>query len=350
MSTQSETTNVTGYFNPNSWPIALNSSRLGFNNFIVQGGHFVTDPQKRQYNDPLLESFVGPQVLAREVSDVPVPIYRLPVQNTTPPPAGSPGFTGSRTIPESMRPQNPVNVAAARKAANLPVRTATIMERPATPQSPNVSAASFEGMTMAEAKRRGLVAGVTTPAPEGLPDDDSREVAKSAPTIGITRDGARRVLRDQPVVAQPVVSAPPPPKNSIGATLAEAAQINPEAEDPIAEAMRVRGTLENDVEVQRAPTAVMSSPPPSRVKPVVVPPLVVPQMSSLESLPEPNLSGQPAPEPPRRETKRFVCSVDGRAFDYRWQLVKHIEKKYPGREGELLAGYPPSPQALAKGK
>ena len=369
-----ETTKVIGYFNPNTHSIALHSSKLGFNNFVVPGHdpgqtpHYIADQKGNKYNDPLLEAFVGPQMLAREITDTPVPVYYFPVRRNpaAPPPTGSTGFTSSRTVPASLRPADPVQHAAAVKAARgvppaaKPSRlTATIMERPATSASPVVSANPVLGMSMADARRLGLVAGAVTPAPEGVEDNDSRDVAKTAPYVGFAHDGARRAM---PVVAQPVASAPPPPKGSIGATLEEATQIDVEAEDPIAEQMRVMGTLESEAEVQRAPTApIPVDVPAPRVQPVVVPPRKVPPLSSL-NLPEPNLppANSPAEPPPGgwpkaepihskanpKETKRFVCIADGKAFDWRWQLKRHAEKNFPGREQEILAPYPMSPQAL----
>ena len=320
----------------------------------------MTDTKGRNYNDPVLETFVGPQILARQVTDEPVPINYLPARGAAVPYTGSPGFTASREMPESMRPHNPVaNIATRMKQTapvvapvKQPVRTATIMERPApaTPSGgPATNAVSVEGMTMNEARRRGLIAGHVTPAPEGVADDDSRDVAKTAPTIGIARDGGRRTTPNMAPVAQPIASAPQPPANSIGATLAEAAQIDPESEDPLAEALR-SGATDGEREVQRAPIAPSPlQPPPLRVKPVVVPPFKAP---SLNDLPEPKLDA-PVVVPAvsvvnPKETKRFVCSVDGKAFDYRWQLLKHIQKKFPGKEDELLAAYPASRQALAR--
>lgn len=76
----------------------------------------------------------------------------------------------------------------------------------------------------------------------------------------------------------------------------------------------------------------------------VAPPVSLPPSLPQPDLPEPNLNDAPAAGPtPATATdaaKAFVCAADGKGFDYRSQLVRHVERKFPDRKDELLARYP----------
>jgi hypothetical protein len=70
------TTKVGGYFNDAKWPIQIHFAKLNIS-LTLKPGEFICDSAGRKINDPLLEAFVRPGHLARELVDVPVPVNGL---------------------------------------------------------------------------------------------------------------------------------------------------------------------------------------------------------------------------------------------------------------------------------
>src|SRR5712671_6689899 len=72
-----EMTNVAGYYNPNNWKVALAVSELNLR-LPLDPNEFVRDRTTGQkINDPVLEAYVGPKMLQREIVKEPVPVLRL---------------------------------------------------------------------------------------------------------------------------------------------------------------------------------------------------------------------------------------------------------------------------------
>lgn len=67
---------------------------------------------------------------------------------------------------------------------------------------------------------------------------------------------------------------------------------------------------------------------------------------------QPIESGLPDPvmeTPPTQGTgRRFICAADGRSFNYRSELERHVQRKYPKDMAEqLMRPYPPDPKSPA---
>lgn len=66
-----------GYYNGAMWPIQIVLSKLNIT-LTLEPGQFICDSTGRKFNDPLFEPFAKHErMLKRELSDVPVPIYRV---------------------------------------------------------------------------------------------------------------------------------------------------------------------------------------------------------------------------------------------------------------------------------
>jgi hypothetical protein len=78
MSLKRMTTNVKGFFNPNSYRINVSIPDLGVlvqlnpMEFILERG------TGRKINDPILDKYVGYKMLSAEISDTPVPVVAIP--------------------------------------------------------------------------------------------------------------------------------------------------------------------------------------------------------------------------------------------------------------------------------
>lgn len=298
------TTEILGYFNPNGYPIALQLSELRMTVNLAKG-EFVVDRSvpPRKVNDPRLDRYVGPYRLARELSTSgPVPIVRVNTGQVgvTPPQ----GFTATNTVPKPK--------AAAPLKPFVPTRKkptpATPPERPAqvqpgssgeviVPPSDGSNRPSHFGMTMEQARTRGLVKAVK-PLAEGILDNNTATAAVNAPKMSLTMDGT------------PAKKLPPTSR------LAAAAQ----------------GALAEDASLAEVLEAANS-------------PLPDPALS----LPEPEVEPigvTPAPQVPRMtrsgKPKPFICLAkdDGSAFVYRSELLRYVEKKFPDQVDELMAPYP----------
>ena len=69
--TPTQTTKISGYYNPNPFPIVLAINEL-CQNIQLEPGKFIVDGQGNKINDPLFESYCRPNCLSIEMSPVPV--------------------------------------------------------------------------------------------------------------------------------------------------------------------------------------------------------------------------------------------------------------------------------------
>ena len=376
-----KTTKVIGFFNPNEWPVSIHSSQLGLNNLTIPKGGYVTDTQGNKINDPRLSSYVGPNMLATEFSDEPVPVREIVPPGDRRTAMESPGFTSSPTVPASMRPpamSQTSRVAAVRAAMNVKAPSAAPSAAPkpaAAPAPPPRQMTSVttgepapathnpvKAMSMADARRLGLVAGTVTPAPEGLPDNDNKEVAKAAPFIGYARDGS---LRGRPAARPPTATVPaapgktvslvgargsgvnapqpPPPvqperapdtppaqaaflpgvevrKGGIAESMAEEAQVDADAPDVVGQVLhRVAATT-------AVPPAVATTAAPPPATTAAPPPATTASPSVVGDLPEPRL-GVAGTFTYTAANGKFEC--DGRTFKNYAGLLGYVRVKHP---------------------
>ncbi len=70
-------THVAGFFNSAKWPIQIVLSKPSITLTLVPGA-FICNASGQKINDPYFETYAEHGQLSRELSDVPVPICRLP--------------------------------------------------------------------------------------------------------------------------------------------------------------------------------------------------------------------------------------------------------------------------------
>lgn len=291
-------TRVIGYFNPNSHPVSIASSSLGLN-ITIQPKEYVKDSAGNKINDPRLESYTGPHMLAREISqkDVPVRFVAAGMAPVTPPPVSAhpTGFTASSVVPKvSARP--------------------TGVKMPPPPQTPpRGSGNPIVAMSVEEAKRRGLIRD-TRRTVAGPPDNESdARSAVNAPTIDYAIDVPSKSPRPTPkkVTAGGPPAAPqtPPPT-----------PVAPPPAAPAAPEELIQSTLSSVIQEDEVPVAAEDE-------------------IGLEDVIDDTAAS--ASEATTTSDKKFICLVDGKGFDYRSQLDKWARRKYPERLDEIMAPYPP---------
>lgn len=170
-----EQTYVTGYFNPNKFPISLNSPKIGVSTVLAPSA-FVIDRQRVKINDPALEQFVGPGRLSRETSKVAVPIRRIGTAAGAPPP---------RSNPVTPMPPSPKIVDQDRRPnATTPISRGpghAVITGGSRVVNPDVTAAGrpvVMGMSIAEAEAKGYL-GRARPERDNL--DRRSVIGTSAP-------------------------------------------------------------------------------------------------------------------------------------------------------------------------
>ncbi len=159
---EQETTNVVGYFNPNTWKVQVAISELNMAITLEPMG-YIEDQRKRKYNDPLLERFVGPKMLQKELSDKPVPIRRItPVQVVASDARKHVVGQGQRDERGKWQPPSPN-------------QTVTVTGAPTA----SASNPSVQGMSIEEAKKRGFIGKQRI-----VPEDYGADETAGAPTRG----------------------------------------------------------------------------------------------------------------------------------------------------------------------
>ena len=131
----SDTTNVGGYFNGNTYPIQINISAIG-QTYTLAPGEFITaldtSGKKVKVNDPLFEAYVGKMRLSKEIlKDKEVSICRVmsrdargqvPVIQTAPIKTAGDGKLVTPTLPPpepAMGPNSPIQGMSVQKAIEL---------------------------------------------------------------------------------------------------------------------------------------------------------------------------------------------------------------------------------------
>src|SRR5579885_2120817 len=153
-------TNVVGYYNGERWPIQLVISKFNIT-LTLKAGEYILDRAGRKINDPYFELFVQNKQLRREESDKPVPLITVPVVTVATPlttPQANPVRAVTQWTRDSKGVRQPV-LAQPEPPVQLPaavVATASDSVRP---------------MTMEDARKAGYVRRVRdVPEEYGVPD------------------------------------------------------------------------------------------------------------------------------------------------------------------------------------
>lgn len=302
-----DSTDVSGYFNQNNWPVNISVSALG-RTFVVPPGAFLADSEGRKINDPLFEEYVGEMQLSREWSGNLVIINRVAPASVTPPSTNS----------------SPVSEASSFKRDRLGnVSGATI--RPAQASPPGNRTSPVIGMTIDAARRAGLI------RPTAVPNEDAPEDGAGAPLHGAqlpTIDFAHDIGANAAAAAARQTVPQPLQRSSQPASLDEVAEVTQRfaqtiAAEPVPHAHITAASAAPAVQAHQ-PTQVIVHPPTG-------------------ALPQPDIDGVSAEtEAPAAGEPKFVCAADDRKFHYRSHLERHVKRKYPARHEELMAKYPKS--------
>lgn len=300
---KSETTNVVGFFNPNTWSIHLAISDLNIA-LQLKPKEYVLDRSGRKINDPLLQKYVGNKMLACETSADPVALVRIayprPVDNSHQASVQS-GYRDSNGKWQPPLPPNP----------DSPISQAVAVHAVSSSHTP------IRAMSIEEARKAGLVAR-TRNVPEdygltettGLPSDGAK-----IPPIRLATDLVKRPVRPLP---EELMQTNDPTKMALKQQLAQAQKFNPE-KPPL-----LTGNVQEaaaSVGLEEATNVIGGELPP-------------PDLDDHPPAAKPAKPNNPSSE------KNFVCQLDSKAFRYRSELKRHVLRKYPAQAEELMAQYP----------
>lgn len=388
MNTNVPMTTTVGYFNGNKYPIHLFISALN-QTLRLEVGEYIKDRAGNLINDPFFDQYaMHPNQLTKEISEAPVPLNPLPPLNQTP--ALPPGQPPVREITEFTK--------ADRRGLHQPIMPRPIIQTPRDP-----STTSIQGMSVDEARKRGLIRPVRV-VPEDYGADETTGQPPSGeriPSIKYATDvpattkkpGAAAVVAPKPRMnvfqrkpvpapaPAPVKTAPPPavtpaPAGSIfgnrvvETVMAEAASQaaspsgQPAPAPVTAPALARKRMPVPRKPVPRPPTATVPPAPTAAAEPETE--LPAPPEAEPEPEPEPVPAAATvvapaapapapapaapaaspgwlasAPEPPQGEALRaaYVCLADGKAFGTLAELTEYVQARYPKQAKQLLEEY-----------
>jgi hypothetical protein len=322
------TTNVSGYYNGNRWPIQLVVSRLNVT-LHLQPGDFILDKQQRKINDPFFDLYTKPNQLSRELSDKPVPIISVP----------SVGASTAPTAPDGQAVRAVMEFTRDAKGVKQPVIPA-----PRVMENQSVNKAPITAMTMDQARQAGLIRKVReVPEDYGVTDTNSASPPRTPPAIKYAMD------TDQP--AKPQGDLPQRLKAAVPRNMA---QERTQMQKQLEEAEATTEMLDSETGFLNVATRNI----PSGAGFFVGTPAPVAEASADDNLPAPNLENDdalPAPtedeeEVPIPEQKvkpvnvpskgRFVCMECTESFKFRPELVGHAKRKHSDKINAILAAYP----------
>jgi hypothetical protein len=315
-----ETSTVVGYYNGNKWPIQLVISSLNVT-LHLQPGEYIKDRSGRKINDPFFEAYAKNRQLSRETTDKAVALIRVPVPSATPLPHDG----------QSVRQITEFTHTAA--GVRVPV-----MPKPKIVSPQAINKNSVQGMTIEEARQRGL-AHRTREVPEdyGLTDTDAALPPRSPPPLKIATD-----LKPMKPVSLP--------KELIEAAMGEM----PEGRSALVQSLNQTGGVPPSEEEEAPPgflnTVTQNAPPNS---PIVAGPATparppVRPAPVEEALPAPMLDEPPVEEEqapavePRPVTPRdkYVCMECGTGFQFRSLLFRHASTIHSEVADAIMAPYP----------
>jgi len=319
-----ETTTISGYFNGNRWPIQLVISRFNCTLHLVPG-EFVRDKQQRKINDPFFEAYASTKQLKREVSDVPVPIIRVPVASHT-----------GLTVPAAQCDGQSVRVVTEWKVDAKGLRQPVIPGPVMLPPQP-VNKPSVIPMTLEEARARGYIGKQRIVSEDYGMVDTAGTPPSNPPPIRISVDSNM----NRGAVA-------PLPKELVAEALAGAPE-----RAPLVQQLAAAAFASADVDSGGFMNAVTHHAPVQAA---------VPHMT--QSLPEPAVDEPAVDEPPLEEAEpvpraprlpalaksfarpagvvQYTCSVCAAPFQFRSQLLTHARTTagHQSMVEAIMAPYP----------
>jgi hypothetical protein len=335
-------TNTVGYYNGNKWPIHLVISELNVT-LHLKTGEYILDTKGRKINDSFFDKYTKPLQLSKELSKngqvelIAVPRITSASQNS--------GHQHSVRAVTSFTEND--------KGQRVPVMPAPIV----TPTQ-NVNTPTHRGMSVDEARRLGLI-GKPKEVPEeyGVNDTDGRPIDVSkAPPIKYAMESTPRIRQAESLPAEltkideKMDPAQAAARAKLVSGIAKAATTNVDSATGFMNDSTVHTPGQNAIHAPAQPAQIEAPAAPI-------------QEEAEEPLPQPNIfaPGQVAPAPAKidplavartnakkplpkqaapKNTKPFVCNVDGQAFQYRSQLEKYALKKYPEQVEAILTPYP----------
>lgn len=366
-------TNVVGYFNPNTYRVNVAISELNLT-VMLEPMQFVMDRQGRKINDPLLDRFVGSKMLSPETSKKPVQIIYIP---TT---------TGPR-VPDSRHV-----VRAGVKSPAGKWQAAPEPPPQAEQEQPPVAKSPTQGMSMDEARRRGLV-GRARMVPEdygaaetdGVPATGQNippiryAVESVAPAAQARATALPKALTEQvrpemaPVVQKLATVAEADPENvSMDKGTAEAAVREQQGESGVQAFRHEHAHIQGGQTTPSQPPRRVATPVAATAKSTRVARKVAKPVSAAgpaEPAPTGNNQTDPAPESPLMggghavveegqeagdaeqdggegeaeetgpggKTAPLICPACAVPYKGKSQLNRHIRTKHPERAAELIA-------------
>ena len=318
-------TYTSGYFNGNRWPVQLVISRFNIT-YPLAPGKFVEDVNGRRINDPYFEAYVKGGQLSREISDEPVPLITVAVASSQ----------LAQRIHDGQSVRSVTEFTTDAKGVKQPV-----IPLPIASSEQSINKPAFQGMTMDEAKRLGLIKKVReVPEDYGIPDNSSATPPRLPPPLQFAVD------TDQPAkpMELPAQLAKAMPKNDVPVRR----QIQQQLEQSQAE-VRVLDTETGFLNAARMSLTGSAQPEMASTEATNLDPVqddTMPAPSLEEALPAPPEEDMPIPplqvrpvRVPARVSK-FVC-IDCKAeFKMRPELVGHAKKLHPDKVPTILAPYP----------
>jgi hypothetical protein len=379
-------TNVAGYFNPHTYPIFVEISEINLKAELAPGS-YIRDRAGRYINDPIFEPWCHAKGLSRAKSDKQVPIVYVPrfVKSTRPAASVSQatGFvrdTGGRTVPTfpakpptprpvsaNKTPHTGMTMEAARKLGfvgkpRLVDENYGAEETNGAPGRGPIPTMKYSMESPPKIKSSGVLRPELTEADEDLaPEERVRRMelqrslsqASSTPT-GDNFDPAR--VRPMAPTAPVALKAPETPTafTSAGPTTPPPAKAKAKGK-PQAKPSAVKVTPTRRVAAPVAP------PPPTQ--PVAIEPMteeeevVTDQPLVDEANPEETTEVEPGSgvvqpldesqespiadtPPPDARGRKFICAADGKGFNHRSELERHVTRHYPDMLEVYMAPYP----------
>jgi hypothetical protein len=380
MSTE-QATNVVGYFNANPYSIYLEVNEANIK-VELKPNEFIRDREGHYINDPIFEGYVQPKGLSRSTGKKPVAIRFVPriVQPTRPAHSvtQATGFVrqpDGRVVPVYDQPpetvlkevavnKNPVVGMTVEKARKLGIigKPRLISEdygladttgappqgerlpdikysiesppkvRTAAPLTPELMEADQDLGAAEIARRQGLQrtlnqAASTAPA-EKFDPGRVRPLQPRAPVALKAPDEPTPIVAGgQPISAKVPAKPVSGAKKGVKAIKQAAQRILPRRRAAVVEEQPEQEEAQPEQETQSETALDQGDDSQSGV----IQPLN-------ESVMQPVLETPPA----QASGRRFVCAADGKAFGFRSELARHVERKYsPEVAAQLMKPYPP---------
>lgn len=336
---ESKTTNVVGFFNGNTWPVHIAISALNVYVNLANRGDFVVDSDGNKINDPILEQFVGPGQLSKEVSKVPVP-RRLFARPETRVGGETQVIHQVDRLVQTPGGMAPVILDPTKEPVEIPASTNPVV-----------------GMSMAQAIKLKLIRPSIVPDVRAPKDTDGNPLdSKDLPSL---EDATPRDMKPgeykrylQELNARKASKAPKAAK-VVTASPQESHEHEPEDEAPSPE-IPAAAVVESEEQKALQQKLVDAASDKTIIQDAVAAaigggtkitqaPVLDTAAGVMHNLPKPNLSTAPEasqPTAPAQRINKFVCLVDGKVFDFRSQLEAHAKRKYPERVDEIMAAYP----------